>query len=580
MSFSSGHALIIGIGTYKYEPQKNVPITIYDAKEVAEVLGDEKYCGYPPDQITLLHDSDATRDRIIQELDRLSKQLKPEHTLFFFYSGHGMYGYGEDGSYYLTTHDSKLKEEDSYERVIDSSGISESTLINAINSIKAKRIFLFFNACHSGVFATGTLDGSEIQDFSGGKSPPDRLLKILGNGEGRATITACREHEQSSFVIDDKLTFFGSALIEGLKGKDIMPSEEGCITISNLYSYVHKQVKRLAEKYKKIQEPTMIQIVVGTLPIALHSGSRSHKLRQLVGIFYDKSDQLKNHMRLIDMYEEVCSLFHRLESECYTAMSRDSKRIDKNKVFREDSDLFDDFKSYEESLNLIYQKLKILTNTKINNSQLPKWLNNIDLSHKSLQSSIKKKDLSEFKKATWHIEQIFKDEPKSTNNLLIDTAKLISDDLHYIHQKEIVTDQMLNANQEIFNCINNLLANKKSFDDCIDIHVNLVAIASLIVNYKGELDDLDLKDFFIGEIKKHTDLMSTVTMQEIDLFFLKDWEIIKKDRQSERLVRSSKSIKEDIFKVNKLLKKQGEELIKNIDKLISLKNIMENNHGF
>jgi hypothetical protein len=135
MSFSSGHALIIGIGTYKHEPQINVPITTYEAKEVAEVLRDEKYCGYPPDQVTLLNDSDATSDRIMKELDRLSKQLKAEHTLFFFYSGHGMHGYGEDDSYYLTTHDSMLKEDGENQGIVGDSAISGDNLKKAIENI-------------------------------------------------------------------------------------------------------------------------------------------------------------------------------------------------------------------------------------------------------------------------------------------------------------------------------------------------------------------------------------------------------------------------------------------------------------
>lgn len=47
MPFIHGHALIIGVGSYQYEPRLNVPITEADAEAVATVLRDPQSCGYP-----------------------------------------------------------------------------------------------------------------------------------------------------------------------------------------------------------------------------------------------------------------------------------------------------------------------------------------------------------------------------------------------------------------------------------------------------------------------------------------------------------------------------------------------------
>jgi len=59
MPFSHGHALLIGTGSYAHAPQLNVPITAADASAVAAVLRDPQFCGYPPEQVTLLSDAAA-----------------------------------------------------------------------------------------------------------------------------------------------------------------------------------------------------------------------------------------------------------------------------------------------------------------------------------------------------------------------------------------------------------------------------------------------------------------------------------------------------------------------------------------
>jgi hypothetical protein len=106
MTFTNGFALVIGIGTYSNTPKLNVPITAQDAKEIADVLKDRSKCGYPAQQVTLLNDADATRDRILQEFDAIAQKVSDSDTFFLFYSGHGEYG--TDG-YYLTTHDTQLE---------------------------------------------------------------------------------------------------------------------------------------------------------------------------------------------------------------------------------------------------------------------------------------------------------------------------------------------------------------------------------------------------------------------------------------------------------------------------------------
>ena len=274
MTLNSGYALVIGVGSYQYEPQLNVPLTFEDAQTVVTTLKAPNYCAYPEQQIQFLHDETATRQNIEDVLDNLAKTLNDRDTLFICYSGHG--DYGDDG-YYLTTHDTRLDGN----RVVVGSALHEKVLLEKLNAIKAKRVFLFFNACHSGEISPGTLGSSGDQ---GANIPEQTATALLATGEGRIIITACRETQKSYFSPGDSMTLFAQGLVEALKGKGI-PSRKGYISIFDLYEKVFGQVKAAVEKLKAavekidghhpeiVQEPELtIQKGVGVMAVALHSG--------------------------------------------------------------------------------------------------------------------------------------------------------------------------------------------------------------------------------------------------------------------------------------------------------------------
>ncbi|NJP11537.1 MAG: caspase family protein [Leptolyngbyaceae cyanobacterium RU_5_1] len=267
MAFDTGYALVIGVSSYQHTPAMNVPITVEDAQEVAAVLSDRRYCGYPEQQVTLLHDTTATRQNIEAALDQFAATVKESDTFLLFYSGHG--DYGDDG-YYLTTYETEFNAG----KVVTGSGIHEKTLLEKIKAIKAKRMFLIFNACHSGEISPDSLSGSSD---SIGHSLPDRTATaLLGTGEGRVIITACRETQRSYFLKTAAMTFFAQAVADGLRGRDIV-NRRGYISIFDLYEYVFASVSsEVKQRFGALgfaQEPELtIQKGIGAMAIALHRG--------------------------------------------------------------------------------------------------------------------------------------------------------------------------------------------------------------------------------------------------------------------------------------------------------------------
>jgi len=274
MAFDTGHALVIGVGEYPSAPPLNVAqITALDAQQVAKVLMDANFCAYPLAQVRLLNNEQATRANILAELDRLAQTTKPGDTVFVFYSGHGLND--ADGRYNLTTYDTRL---DANHKVVVGAGIAEQELLEKIRQIAATRALLVFNACHSGAIRPLTLgdDAPAAPSSSTGQNPPEQLTTaLLGAGEGRVIITACRETQSSYFDRADPATLFAQTLSNGLQGIGIA-NHKNTISLFDLYEYVFTTVSESAkQRWSVEQEPVLtISQGVGIMAVALYQGKK------------------------------------------------------------------------------------------------------------------------------------------------------------------------------------------------------------------------------------------------------------------------------------------------------------------
>lgn len=266
MSFNQAHALLIGVGSYAYIPQANIPISKADAEHVQSLLCNPNLCGYRADHVTLLHDETARRDDIIRALGALQAGTAREDTVLVFYCGHG--DYGTDGNYYLTAHDTQV----TAGRVTKGTGISEGELMNLLRAIPARRMLLLFNTCHSGEISPAL--GLQREKTFGDVAPPDTTTDaLLSSGEGRIIITACRA-EQKSWIGHGKLSIFAQSLADGLSGEGYVPNNNGYIGAFGLYEHLYAAVKEAAAKLGCVQEPVLTVLQnVGPFPVALYRGA-------------------------------------------------------------------------------------------------------------------------------------------------------------------------------------------------------------------------------------------------------------------------------------------------------------------
>jgi hypothetical protein len=220
----------------------------------------------------LLSDAAASREGVLAALDGLAARAGEDDTVFVFYAGHGAYG---DDGYYLTTHDTRL----AGRKVAVGTGIREAELIAKLRAIKAKRLLLVVNACHSGEISPVLAPGEE--PLTGTPLPPQVSAALLGTGAGRVIISACREN-QYSFIGPGPLTLFTQALVDGLQGKGVS-SNRGYISVFDLYTHLYfaldeavprKVSAAVRQRYGEKQEPELTILKgVGPFAVALYRGA-------------------------------------------------------------------------------------------------------------------------------------------------------------------------------------------------------------------------------------------------------------------------------------------------------------------
>lgn len=207
---------------------------------------------------------------------------------------------------------------------MDGSGVREVELLGRLQKLPASRALLIFNACHAGEISPGSLgDTAEVQ--ATGQTVPDELAAaLLGTGEGRVLVTACREMQKSYFGRHDPTTLFGAALIDGLQGRDMSP-RRGYISIFELYDYLYHTVHAAARRRWGVeQEPELtVRKGVGVMAVALYRGWET---TATLGDAERPADlQSLGQVREIDRPEAEQKLEQLLSGKINLAAGRDSR---------------------------------------------------------------------------------------------------------------------------------------------------------------------------------------------------------------------------------------------------------------
>ncbi len=222
--FTQGHALLIGVGA-------DLPNTADDAAGLANILKDSSRCAYPPKQIHLLTDKQASRDAILKSLDILAHSTDAESTVIIYFSGHGYRVSSSDGeSYYLMPYGYNIN-------LLHKTAISGAEFIGKLRAIQAQKAVLILDCCHAGGVGDAKSPGIALA-----KAPlPPEARELLTEGNGRVLIASSREDELS--YAGKPYSAFTLALIETLCGIGVA-KKDGHVRVNDLALHAREVVPK------------------------------------------------------------------------------------------------------------------------------------------------------------------------------------------------------------------------------------------------------------------------------------------------------------------------------------------------
>lgn len=243
--FAHGYALVIGVGG-------DLLITVEDAQAVSNLLLDPQRCAYPLQQVHLLTEQQASRAKILDELDWLSQkaQENPEATVIFYFSGHG----GDFPHYHLVPRDYDHNN-------ISSTAISGRLLTEKLQAICSQKLLVVLDCCHAG--------GMALAKAGFHTSPmPSELHTMLSQGRGKVVIASSRKDEIS--LTSTPYSVFTQAFLEALAGYGAA-EQDGYAYIADISLYVGRMV---ANRTKDKQHPLLNMHGADNFKVAFYAGGK------------------------------------------------------------------------------------------------------------------------------------------------------------------------------------------------------------------------------------------------------------------------------------------------------------------
>jgi peptidoglycan/xylan/chitin deacetylase (PgdA/CDA1 family)/tetratricopeptide (TPR) repeat protein len=225
-------AVVIGINDYKKWPKLSYAVN--DANGVREMLV-SKY-RFKPENIQVLLDGDATRERILSALGDVlsdSEKVKRDDRVFVFFAGHGVTRKLPNGKSlgYIVPVDADTTN-------YQSQAISMTNFQDISEAIPAKHVFFVMDACYSGLALTrGAAPGGDVRKY----------LQEMTRRSTRQVLTAGGADEQVADQGPNGHSIFTWTLLQGLEGKADL-NTDGFVTASELAAYVGPTVSSLSRQ--------------------------------------------------------------------------------------------------------------------------------------------------------------------------------------------------------------------------------------------------------------------------------------------------------------------------------------------
>lgn len=231
-------ALVVGISRFQ---DRNIPALNYttsDAGSFAAQLKDPAIGRFPPENVHLLTDSEATTRNIKEQLNWIARHAGPNDLVVIYLATHGSPREVDSvgGVNYLVTYDTEIHSADSPdEDALYATALPMIDLVNAVATrMRALRTAVILDTCFSGgaVKNASRLMGAGLANVA----PSQRTLDRMAAGTGRIILAASSSDEES--LESDQLHhgYFTWFLLQALH------QQSGLLPLSQVYASVAKNV--------------------------------------------------------------------------------------------------------------------------------------------------------------------------------------------------------------------------------------------------------------------------------------------------------------------------------------------------
>jgi metacaspase-1 len=251
-----GHALVVAIADYR-APNGLPRAVANDGHDIASVLISPDRCGYAVENVELLVDQEATLAALRNGLERLAARAGPNDTAAIFFSGHGAL-LGTD-----VNSDSALIPVDFDLHAAGSAILTEAEFSAALDKIKAARLLVLLDACHSA--GAGRLKGAQVTAHAGFS---EKSLSRLSQGQGRVIMASSRAAETSQVFNGARNSVFTTRLLEALRG-EAGDRSDGLVRVFQTFNHVSQTVRIDTSSQ---QHPIFKASLQDDFPIALAQG--------------------------------------------------------------------------------------------------------------------------------------------------------------------------------------------------------------------------------------------------------------------------------------------------------------------
>lgn len=273
-SLENAYALVIGIAHYAAITPLPANV-LQDAQDIRDLLADPNHCAYPPENVRLLLDGQATQAAIRGGLDDLAARSDEDSIVLLYVSSHG--GQVESGPHageYLLPVDVDY----TCDQTIAQTAISGGELTVALRRIQARKVVILFDCCHAG--GIGQPKDAAAPTMKAGL--PESYYDRLKAGRGRAIIASSRSDEFSWALPGAENSLFTRHLLAGLRGG--IAVEDGLIRIFDLFEYIQPKVTVAQPN----QHPVFKAELEENYPIALYLGGQKGVVPRVEGEYrYD-----------------------------------------------------------------------------------------------------------------------------------------------------------------------------------------------------------------------------------------------------------------------------------------------------